>query len=81
MNAIFIERLISANIVTVKCSLYTSTKEKTMDTVTNLLCDIYQAWMKENNLSLGSADEHTDDENLTQEQRDWLVAFVVLWEA
>ena len=38
-------------------------------------------WNASQGLCLGSADEHTLDEDLTAEQRAWLVAFCLRWEA
>lgn len=43
------------------------------------LVDEYMAWMKRHGLTLGSADEHLNDENLTHAQRDWLDLFVQRW--
>jgi hypothetical protein len=40
----------------------------------------YDAWQKAQGLSLGSADEHLFDENLTSEQRTWLGNFSRRWE-
>jgi hypothetical protein len=40
----------------------------------------YAAWNKAQGLSLGSADEHIFDENLTSEQRAWLRDFSQRWE-
>jgi hypothetical protein len=40
----------------------------------------YDAWNKAQGLSLGSADEHLFDENLTSEQRTWLRNFLQRWE-
>lgn len=40
----------------------------------------YDAWNKAQCLSLGSADEHLFDENLTSEQRTWLRNFSQRWE-
>ena len=40
----------------------------------------YRAWNATNGLSLGSADEHLFDENLTDEQRAWLKDFSRRWE-
>jgi RNase_H superfamily len=40
----------------------------------------YDAWNKAQGLSLGSADEHLFDENLTPEQRTWLRNFSQRWE-
>jgi hypothetical protein len=48
---------------------------------TDDLCDEYAAWNKSNNLSLGSADEHLFDENLTDDQRKWLRSFSERWQA
>jgi hypothetical protein len=41
----------------------------------------YRAWNEREGLDLGSADDHHDDENLTQAQRDWLKKFSDRWEA
>jgi hypothetical protein len=46
----------------------------------NELIQEYAEWNKTNGLSLGSADEHLFDEQLTQEQRDWLSAFCGRWD-
>jgi hypothetical protein len=40
----------------------------------------YQRWNLEQGLSLGSADEHRYDENLTVAQRDWLHDFSRRWD-
>jgi hypothetical protein len=40
----------------------------------------YATWNKAQGLSLGSADEHLFDENLTSEQREWLRSFSRRWE-
>jgi hypothetical protein len=48
--------------------------------VTNALCLVYEEWNAYQGLSLGSAEEHLDDPHLTEEQRDWLAAFVDLWD-
>ena len=45
------------------------------------LCEEYRAFMVAHNLTLGSADEHTDDENLTDEQRAYLRAFIARWDS
>ncbi len=44
------------------------------------LIEEYDAWMLEQGLALGSADEHLFDEELTQAQRDWLKDFCKRWE-
>jgi hypothetical protein len=44
------------------------------------LSEEYDAWNKAQGLSLGSADEHLFDENLTSEQRTWLRNFSQRWE-
>ena len=40
----------------------------------------YEDWQQQNDLKLGSADEHLWDENLTQAQRQWLAEFCDRWE-
>ena len=40
----------------------------------------YAAWNKAQGLSLGSADEHLFDEDLTDAQRAWLKDFSQRWE-
>lgn len=45
------------------------------------LCNEYQAWNKAQGLSLGSADEHVDDESLTEAQRTWVRDFSTRWDA
>jgi hypothetical protein len=40
----------------------------------------YAAWNETQRLSLGSADEHLFDVNLTSEQREWLRNFSRRWE-
>ena len=40
----------------------------------------YTAWNVANELDLGSADEHMFDENLTEEQREWIRNFCERWE-
>lgn len=45
-----------------------------------VLTQEYAAWNKSQGLSLGSADEHLFDENLTAEQRAWLRNFSDRWE-
>ena len=47
---------------------------------TEALSAIYDQWQKEQNLKLGSADEHMFDETLTSNQRRWLYSFSKLWE-
>ncbi len=49
--------------------------------ILNKLTDRYKAWNKEQSLSLGSADEHLFDKDLTQDQRDWLKDFSNAWDA
>ena len=44
------------------------------------LTDEYEAWQEQQGLSLGSADEHLFDENLTAAQRQWLSDFCRRWE-
>lgn len=44
------------------------------------LCTEYQDWNKAQGLKLGSADEHVDDESLTEEQRAWLRDFSKRWD-
>lgn len=44
------------------------------------LTAIYVAWNKEQGLELGSADEHTHDEGLTEAQREWVREFSERWE-
>lgn len=43
------------------------------------LTEEYQAWNKSNGLSLGSADEHLFDLNLSAQQRAWLWDFNQRW--
>jgi len=50
-----------------------------MTTLKNLI-DEYANWNRANGLTLGSADEHLWDDNLTNEQRAWLRDFVRRWE-
>lgn len=45
------------------------------------LCNEYAAWNKANGLKLGSADEHTFDEDLTEAQRAYLRIFCDRWNA
>lgn len=45
------------------------------------LCYEYAKWNKANGLDLGSADEHTHDEDLTEEQRAYLRSFCERWDA
>jgi hypothetical protein len=40
----------------------------------------YDAWMKEQGLSLGLADEHLFDDDLTAAQQKWLQKFCGKWE-
>lgn len=47
----------------------------------NRLIAEYAAWNKAQGLNLGSADEHLFDENLTDEQREWLRVFCERWES
>jgi len=44
------------------------------------LTDEYEQWNRDQNLNLGSADEHLFDEALSPEQRAWLHNFVQRWE-
>ncbi|HEX4302877.1 MAG TPA: hypothetical protein VHZ78_08785 [Rhizomicrobium sp.] len=41
----------------------------------------YAGWCEAQGLSLGSADEHLDDEDLSDAQRTWLCNFNARWEA
>jgi hypothetical protein len=50
------------------------------DTIDSL-CNEYREWNAAQGLHLGSADEHLEDESLTQEQRDWLADFSDRWQA
>lgn len=43
------------------------------------LCAEYAEWNKSQNLNLGNADEHIADEELTDQQRGWLVDFCKRW--
>ena len=45
----------------------------------NALVDEFEAWNESQRLNLGSADEHHDDPNLTEEQRAWLKDFSRRW--
>ena len=46
------------------------------------LQEIYTDWCEKNNLSLQSADEMIfREEYATEDQRQWLMKFVELWEA
>ena len=45
-----------------------------------LLTVEYEEWLKAQGLSLGSADEHLFDEDLTDNQRQWLRDFCERWE-
>ncbi len=49
-------------------------------TTINRLIDVYTNFNIANGLDLGSADEHMFDEDLTDEQRQWLQRFVDAWE-
>lgn len=44
------------------------------------LCEEYRAFERQHGLTLGSADEHHNDEALTVEQRAWLVDFSRRWD-
>lgn len=48
-------------------------------TTLDALTDQYQSWMAQEGVTLGSADEHLNDEALSGEQRLWLVGFVARW--
>jgi hypothetical protein len=41
----------------------------------------YAEWNTAQGISLGSADEHIFDEELSNEQRAWLRAFILRWDA
>ncbi|QBR72399.1 hypothetical protein CU048_15165 [Beijerinckiaceae bacterium] len=41
----------------------------------------YQAWMKEQGLNLGPAEEHHLDDDLTAAQQKWLQKFRAKWDA
>jgi hypothetical protein len=45
------------------------------------LCREYHQWNEANGLKLGSADEHVNDETLTEIQRAWLARFIARWDA
>lgn len=47
----------------------------------SMLISEYQTFCLNNDLQLGSADEHLFDENLTDEERLWLVDFCARWES
>lgn len=51
-----------------------------METTADLCAD-YNLFEARTNLKLGSADEHWDDERLTNEQRAWVRAFSERWDA
>jgi hypothetical protein len=45
------------------------------------LVDIYNKWGDKENLQpLSSADEEMLKDNITNEQRDWLIKFIRLWD-
>ena len=45
------------------------------------LVDIYNRWGDKENLQpLSSADEEMRKDNITNEQRDWLIKFIRLWD-
>jgi hypothetical protein len=45
------------------------------------LVDIYNKWGDKENLQpLSSADEEIRRDNITNEQRDWLIKFIRLWD-
>jgi hypothetical protein len=45
------------------------------------LVDIYNRWGDKENLQpLSSADEEIRKDNITNEQRDWLIKFIRLWD-
>lgn len=45
------------------------------------LCAMYEDWMRQQSLQLGSADESLYDESLTKDQRAWLGDFCERWDA
>ncbi len=51
-----------------------------MTTVDSLIA-LYSVWNAEQCLNLGSADEHLLDQSVSAAQREWLTAFVALWDA
>ena len=51
---------------------------KIYETIDSLTAE-YARWNKANGLNLGSADEHLNDDNLTQQQRNWLRQFCMRW--
>jgi hypothetical protein len=44
------------------------------------LVAVYAAWCAANGYALGSADEHVNDAALSPEARDWLRAYIVVWD-
>jgi hypothetical protein len=44
------------------------------------LCTVYEHWMQQESLQLGSADEALYDESLTEDQRTWLAVFCARWD-
>lgn len=52
---------------------------KTGDALSTLV-EEYTAWNKAQGLDLGSADEHCFDEDLTEEQREWVRDFSERWD-
>jgi len=50
-----------------------------MQTIDQLITE-YEVWQAENDLKLGSADDHLYDPDLTHDQREWLMDFVLRWE-
>lgn len=54
--------------------------ETLIDADIDALTAEYTAWNKANGLDLGSADEHLFDDDLTEEQRAWLVDFSERWQ-
>jgi hypothetical protein len=55
-------------------------KEEKMISIDKLV-DIYNKWGDKENLQpLSSADEEIRKDNITNEQRDWLIKFIRLWD-
>jgi hypothetical protein len=55
-------------------------KEEKMISIDTLV-DIYNRWGDKENLQpLSSADEEMRKDNITNEQRDWLIKFIRLWD-
>lgn len=59
---------------------YTWTPLSELEQILDMLRVPYEAWVKAEGLTLASADELLNDDNLKSYQRTWLMRFAQLWE-